>query len=93
MWDLVLGETLEIGFGYRTFKWRNNASANAAVMCVIVGIRNKSSKPRWLFDQGTKTRADNINSYLIDAEDVPVTREKRSLFGLPEMSFGNMPYE
>lgn len=93
IWPLILGGGREIGFAHRTFKWRNNASANAAVMCVIVGIRNRSNAPKTLFDGDLKTPASHINSYLLNMSDMVVRRLNTSLFGLPEMQFGNMPYD
>ena len=91
IWPLILGQEREIGFAHRTFKWRNNASANAAVMCIIVGIRNRSNAPKVLFDGELKTPSSHINSYLLNMNDVEVTKQSASLFGLPEMTFGEMP--
>jgi len=93
IWPLVLGSEREIFFAHRTFKWRNNASANAAVMCVIVGIRNRSGATKILIDGDISFTAANINAYLLDAPDMAVTRQSTSLFGLPDMQFGNMPYD
>ena len=91
IWPLVLGLGREIFFGHRTFKWRNNASANAAVMCVIVGIRNRSTAPKTLIDGDLSFSAANINTYLFNGPDLAVTRKSTSLFDLPTMRFGNMP--
>ena len=93
IWPLVLGAEREIFFAHRTFKWRNNASANAAVMCVIVGIRNRSGSLKTLIDGDISFAAANINAYLLDAPDMAVTRQSTPLFGLPDMQFGNMPYD
>ena len=93
IWPLVLGTDREIFFAHRTFKWRNNASANAAVMCVIVGIRNQSAAPKTLIDGDLSFAAANINAYLLDAPNLAVTRQSGSMFGLPDMQFGNMPYD
>lgn len=93
IWPLVLGTEREIFFAHRTFKWRNNASANAAVMCVIVGVRNKSAAPKTLIDGDVSSTAANINAYLLDGPDLAVSRRSKSLFGLPDMQFGNMPYD
>jgi hypothetical protein len=93
IWPLILGNRLEIDFAHRTFKWRNNASANAAVMCVIIGLRNRGAAPKRLFDGEHEVAAGNINSYLLNMADVDVARSNASLFGLPEMQFGNMPYD
>lgn len=91
IWPLVLGTEREIFFAHRTFKWRNNASDNAAVMCVIVGVRNKSAAPKTLIDGDVSSAAANINAYLLDGPDLAVSRRSTSLFGLPTMRFGNMP--
>lgn len=42
LWPHVLQDDLEIGFAHKDFKWRNNASANATVICSIIGLRNAS---------------------------------------------------
>jgi hypothetical protein len=91
VWPLVLGEESEIFFAHRTLKWRNNAKDVAAVMFVIVGIRNRSSEAKMLIDGDLGSVAANINAYLLDAPDVVVTPAGSSIFGMPEMLFGNMP--
>lgn len=91
LWPATLSDDLEIGFAHQTFKWRNNASANAAVMCVIVGIRRKSSASRTLFHDGTQSLVNNINPYLLSGPNVIVEPEKTSIFGLPDMLIGNTP--
>lgn len=93
LWPHILYGRLQIGFARQSFKWRNNASANAAVICVIVGLRNVSTLARRLFDGEHSTSADNINAYLIDAADIYVTGRSNSAFGLPPMDFGCMPYD
>ncbi len=91
LWPLVLTDGVEIGFAHQTFKWRNNASSNAAVMCVIIGLRNQSSMQKVLFDGEHAAQVAHINAYLIDGPDLVVKSERQSIFGLPEMLFGNMP--
>lgn len=93
VWPLVLGEGCEIFFAHRTLKWRNNAKDVAAVMFVIVGIRNRSPESKTLIDGDLGSSAANINAYLLDGPDLAVTRQSASIFGLPDMQFGNMPYD
>lgn len=93
LWPVVLSADLEIGFAHQTFKWANNASANAAVMCVVVGIRRKSNSQKRLFFSETSRLANNINAYLIDAADTIVVSTRQHLFGLPQMDYGNKPVE
>ena len=91
LWPGLLGDHLEIGFAHRSFRWSNSAKRNAAVTCVIVGLRNRQNAPKFLFQDGLSRTAANINAYLIDADDIIVEKEARSIFGLPEMERGNQP--
>ncbi|WP_425073275.1 type IIL restriction-modification enzyme MmeI [Sagittula sp. S175] len=93
LWPEILTGGVEIGFAHRSFKWRNNASANAAVICVVVGVRNKSNAIKRIFDEGVSEEAANINSYLLNDQNVFVSGSSKGLFGLPEMNFGCMPYD
>lgn len=90
-WPVVLKDGIEIGFAHRSFKWRNNAAANAAVICVIVGLRNISNSVKSLFDATLETKVDNINAYLLAAPNVFVFNSSKPLNALPVMRFGNMP--
>lgn len=91
LWPYLLTGGVEIGFAHASFKWRNNASANAAVICVIVGLRNTSRDPKRLFTGTLEAQADNINAYLLDGPDLFVEQESRSIFSLPYMEYGNKP--
>jgi hypothetical protein len=93
LWPYVLGSDLEIAFAYRNFKWRNNAAANAAVICSIIGLRNQSPLPKRLFDDGVEHQAQNINAYLIDGPTVYVEGSRKGYFDLPVMEYGNKPVE
>ncbi|NBN64055.1 class I SAM-dependent DNA methyltransferase [Pannonibacter tanglangensis] len=91
LWPEIFKFDIEIGFAHRSFKWRNNAAANAAVICVIVGIRNASANAKRLIDDDFEVRAANINSYLVDGPTVTVSACSKPINGLPEMTFGEMP--
>ena len=93
LWPSVLGEDIEIYFAHRSFKWRNSAAKNAAVICVITGIRNISRAPKRLFDGEIEASVSHINAYLVHHADVWVHATGKSLFGLPHMAFGCMPYD
>ena len=89
-----------IDFAYRTFKWRNEASGNAAVHCVIVGfscknqalVKDTASKNKTLYDEnGAPHPARNINAYLVDAPNVFVESRSKPICDVPDMVFGNMP--
>ena len=90
-WPVALGEDLEIFFAHQPFQWRNNASANAAVVCVVVGIQRATRDAKVLFDGDLRKPVTNINPYLLDGPNIVIHGTKRSLFGLPEMLIGNTP--
>ncbi|TBT38335.1 class I SAM-dependent DNA methyltransferase [Vibrio parahaemolyticus] len=51
LWPAIFEKAIEIDFCYSSFKWSNNARNKAAVICVIVGIRNLSKDPKFIFDE------------------------------------------
>ncbi|MFT9289980.1 class I SAM-dependent DNA methyltransferase [Gluconobacter oxydans] len=93
LWPEILTGGVEIGFAHRSFKWRNNAAGNAAVVCVIVGLRNTSKAAKRIFEDDVSHTSSNINSYLIDEQNIFVSPSNNNLFSLPKMTFGCMPYD
>ncbi|MGX1145086.1 class I SAM-dependent DNA methyltransferase [Bradyrhizobium ottawaense] len=91
LWPLIFSHGIEIGFAHQSFKWANNASRNAAVICVIVGIRPVSKAPKVLFDDELARRVKNISPYLIDGETIIVRPISNAASSHPMMRFGNMP--
>jgi len=90
-WDKVLNKKIEIDFAYQSFKWTNNAKGNAGVTVIIVGLRNISNIPKYLFVNNYKKLAKNINPYLLDASNLVVIGRSKPFSKFPEMRFGNMP--
>ena len=93
LWPHLLSGGVEISFGVRPFKWRNNAAKNAAVACIIAGISSKPIDERKIFHGDVKYPAKHINGYLIDSTLEAVRPSRKPLNGLPPMSFGNMAYD
>ncbi|MDA9345146.1 N-6 DNA methylase [Flavobacteriales bacterium] len=90
-WPRVLGNDLEIGFAYQSFKWANNARNKAGVTVVIIGLSKKSKKGKYLFNNNLKSTVTNINPYLVDASNVYIYSRTTPLSLFPVMNFGNMP--
>lgn len=90
-WQRILNKNIEIGFAHQSFKWINNAKANAGVTVIIVGLRNTSNKPKWLFTEGIAKEAKNINAYLLDSSNIYINSQNNSISKFPQMNFGNMP--
>jgi hypothetical protein len=93
LWPYVLTGGIEISFAHQSFKWANNASHNAGVICVIVGIALKRNinERRIFFDDLSKS-ASYVNPYLIDGEEIYVhSRPKPLSPSSPKMKTGSVP--
>lgn len=93
LWSIILNEGIEIFFAHRSFKWSNNASKNAAVECVIIGLSHGRPVNLTLFSGNLRQNCSYINAYLIDGPKIFVGAEADSLFKLPTMGPGNFPYD
>tara|TARA_R110002073_G_scaffold165790_3_gene322469 strand:- start:2223 stop:4079 length:1857 start_codon:yes stop_codon:yes gene_type:complete len=91
IWNRILSNQIEIDFAHQSFKWTNNAKGNAGVTVIIVGLRNVSNKPKYLFKDKFKKAVKNINPYLLDAPNLIVTSLSKSISNLPLITHGNMP--
>jgi hypothetical protein len=91
LWPLIFERGCEISFGHQSFKWRNNAADVAGVTCVIVGIRNKSIAKKVLYTGDLGRVVKNIGPYLLDMDNVIVSKESEPINGLPKMDWGNQP--
>ena len=84
-WDAVLADA-EMFFAHRTFKWQNNATNNAAVHCVIVGLtRSALHQKKTIFDLGTSAQVANISPYLTNNNNVIVRKMPAPIDGRPEL--------
>ncbi len=88
LWPHILSKNVEISFCHSSFKWKNNAKANAAVIVVIVGLRNKSKSNKYIFKDGIKHIANNINPYLLDARNLIISSRSSPISSIPKMSYG-----
>ena len=93
IWNRVLTDSIEIGFAHQSFKWTNNAKGNAGVTVVIIGLRNISTKTKYLYKDGLQKEVKNISAYLENSTNLIVSKAEKSISGFPEINFGNMPAE
>lgn len=92
LWPHLFKMGVEIEFGHQSFKWRNNASKNAGVTCVIVGMRLRSDGPKQLFNDDVSRTVKHIRPYLFEGDDTivyPVSNAATKSDNL--LRFGNMP--
>jgi hypothetical protein len=98
LWPKLFEMGCVIRFAHTSFKWANLASHNAGVTVAIVGLSRSNVSKRILFDESgdgktTVREADNITPYLTIGENVIVKSQRKSIAGLCDMSFGNMPVD
>ena len=88
-WKQLLSLGVEIGFAHTAFKWKNNAKRNAAVTCVIVGIRKPSGKGKYLYDEESFKLVENISPYLTPNQNIFVDKRSNPPVGFPQLVMGN----
>ena len=93
LWPTIFKVGVEIFFAHRDFKWSNNASRNAAVICSIIGLRPAGNEPKYLFSDGLVREVVCIGPYLVPGNDTIVTQALSSISGLATMLTGNSPYD
>lgn len=83
-----------IDFAYRTFIWDSEASLKAHVHCVIVGFsKAPNTAKKQLFDNGSVKIVENINGYLVEADDVFIDSRTKPICNIPEIGIGNKPID
>lgn len=91
-WHSVL-QISEIFFAHRTFKWQNNATNNAAVHCIIVGITHDWKGGKTIYESDTSFNVANISPYLTNNKNVIVHKTAIAPDGRPELVSGNQAIE
>ncbi len=94
LWKPLFELGVHIDFAHRTFRWDSEAAIKAHVHCVIVGFSvAPSDKQRIIYAEGRLQVANNINAYLIDADNVFVDSRSKPLCAVPEIGIGNKPID
>lgn len=96
LWGQMINKYgIKIHFAHRTFKWSNEAKGNAGVDCVIVGFANFELSNKRIYDyedikgEPHELKVKNINSYLVDAKEIFVTKRTKPLCNVPKILKGN----
>lgn len=86
-----------INFAHQTFKWSNEAKNNASVFCIIIGFSYIERKHKSLYTYKKpvslpqKNNVKQINSYLIDMNEIVPLPNRKALCDVPPIIFGSMP--
>ncbi len=90
LWKPILSQNVEIFFAYKSFKWSNNAKYNAAVTCSIIGLSDQPCIKK-IFASDEYKVVENVNPYLIAADNILISGLSTPIGEVPEMCFGSMP--
>jgi type I restriction-modification system DNA methylase subunit len=98
LWPSFWNNNIQIFFAHRTFNWSNEARGKAAVHCVIIGFANqKNISEKNIFDyenlQGepSKFKVKNINSYLVDGDNIIIPSRVKPKKAQLKMTQGSKP--
>lgn len=90
LWNQLFEENVNIDFAHRTFRWDSEASLKAHVHCVIVGFSKvKTNTNKYIFAEGKRIRANNINGYLMDAPNIAIEKRRDNICNVPKMAKGS----
>lgn len=89
-WPHLFSKGLRINFAHRSFRWSNNASDNAGVTCVILGIGHPRL-PKVIFDDLQRHEVAHINAYLTSSDVKVVETRSTPISLLARMNYGNLP--
>lgn len=94
LWKPLFESGVHIDFAYRTFRWDSEAKIKAHVHCVIIGfsIAPYSGK-KFIFTGEQTQEAQNINGYLLNADNVFIESRRLPFCKVPEIGIGNQPID
>ena len=91
LWPVVFQMGVSIKYAYSSFLWGNNAKHNAAVKVNIIGLFNKDTKEKYLYNNGFSKCVENISPYLTPGKNIIVKRlSSNTVNNLPKMQLGDM---
>ncbi|WP_322175956.1 DNA methyltransferase [Acutalibacter caecimuris] len=94
LWKPLFESGVHIDFAHRTFRWDSEAKIKAHVHCVIVGFSSAPNTEPKKICMGEQLQAvQNINGYLLDAENIFVESRNEPICDVPEIGIGYMPLD
>ena len=96
-YPLMSHYNLQILFAWQSFEWFNEADNMAHVYCVIVGFyfskRKRPVEHRIFCENKEAIISNNINGYLLNAENLFVWNRGKALCEIPDIVIGNKPID
>jgi hypothetical protein len=91
IWPPIFSREQEIFFAHKDFYWSNNATHNANVICIVVGVSKRSNKPKHIYGGGQRQTVEGINAYLVGGPNVIIDKHPTAISAIPPMVAGNIP--
>lgn len=97
LWNYLASFDLKINFAHRTFKWSNEAKANAGVHVIIIGFANLDFKEKYIYEyenisgEPQQIKVSIINPYLVEGKSVLVPKRSKPICNVPKMNRGSDP--
>lgn len=88
LWPTIL-EDLEICFAHQSFKWTNSARDQAGVTVAVISLGPPSRTNKLLYSDTIVHEVNNINAYLLAAENIYVKPLSRPLSEIPSLDYGS----
>lgn len=89
LWKPLFEDGLHIDFAHRTFRWDSEASLKAHVHCVIIGFSMADNyRQKVIYSDSRPILAENINGYLLDADNVFIEKRMKPISKVTEISLG-----
>ncbi len=94
LWKPLFENGVHIDFAHRTFRWDSEASIKAHVHCVIIGFSvAPNTKPKIIYSSDRPQVVENINGYLVNADNAFVESRANTLCKIPKLGIGNQPID
>lgn len=98
LWNELFNKyRIKIHFAHQTFNWKNEASGNAAVHCIIIGFSNFNINDKYIYEyEDIKSdpivvKASNITPYLVEGRDSFLIKRNTPISRVSAMIKGSMP--
>lgn len=94
IWEPLYGRFgIKIFFAHRTFRWDSESNSKAHVHCVIIGFSASDTSVKKLYDGGRLRDVSIINPYLVEYENIFISRQDKPLCDVPTLLNGGKPTE
>ena len=93
LWEDLFMHGITINFAHRSFIWSSEASQKAHVHCVIIGFATHNRTEKYLFENGITRQVENINGYLVNADNVFIQLRGKANPNVPKLVQGNKPWD